>query len=263
MSPHIVRTFGVRALGTMALVASIATACLPDPVRDPDVVVYVQKEAGASTGSSPDAQAAEAGIDAEGPATVDASREASTDASPDARLDASSSATLKLSGTADLRWTERSVVPATGCPTDQPEKPYRATTCCTKSYALSDTGVSAVQVTVAPASNTVTVGTFPLVYGPKSYWQGVMSWASSAHCTQILRTVASLSQAPEAPQARAFVGAVTLRCPVAEWNEDEAAYAPYLGTAFVSASYRDLVETSAVDGCESTAKVTLQLGLRP
>ena len=263
MSPRIVRTLGVRALGALALVASIATACMPDPIRDADVVVYVQKEAGASTGSSPPARAPEAGIDARGPATVDASHEASTDASPDAPLDASSRTTLRLSGTADLRWTERSVVPATGCPTDRPEMPYRATTCCTKSYALSDTAATAVQVTVEPASNTVTVGTVPLVYGPKSYWQGVMSWTSSAHCTQILRTVASVSQAPEAPQALAFVGAVSLRCPVAEWNEDEAAYAPYLGTAFVSASYRDLVETSAVDGCESTAKVTLQLGLRP
>jgi hypothetical protein len=252
-----------RALGALALAASIATACLPDPVRDADVIVYVEKDAGAPSEASKPAPTPEAGIDAIGLSTVDASREVSTEASPDAAPDASSATTVRLSGTADLRWTERSIVPANGCPTDRPETPYRTTTCCTKSYALSDTAVSAVQVTVAPGSNTVTVGALPLVYGPKSYWQGVMTWSSSAHCTQILRTVAALSQAPEAPRARSFVGAVSLRCPVAEWNGDEAAYAPYLGTAFVTASYRDLVETAAVDGCESTAKVTLQLGLRP
>lgn len=263
MRPRDAKRLASRILATTGLVASVATACTPDPVRDPDVLVYVQKEAGApSTTTSttvPDVDASTLDANAE----HDASLDASADALPETSLDASSRASLRLSGTADLRWTERSPVPPEGCPADSPETPYRATTCCTKNVALSDTAVAAVPVTVDPATNTVTVGAVPLPYGPKTYWQGVMSWSSNAHCTQVLRAVAASSQAVEAPRARAFVGSVTLRCPVAEWNQDEAAYAPFLGAAFVSASYRDLVETAPVGGCESTAKVALQLGLRP
>jgi hypothetical protein len=260
VSPRDANRLAARILGVAALAASFAAACTPDPVRDPDVLVYVQREAGAvpttsSTTSTPDvdASARDAAPDPD----------ASGDASIDASIDASARALVRLTGTADLRWTERSPVPPEGCAADSPELPYRTTTCCTRNDALSDTAVSAVPVTVDPTTNTVTVGTVPLVYGPKSYWQGVMSWSSSAHCIQILRAVAASSTSSEAPRARAFVNAVALRCPVAEWNEDEAAYAPYLGTAFVSASYRDLVEAAPVGGCESTAKVTLQLGLRP
>lgn len=208
----------------------------------------------------------EPGVDAstlDANAEHDASLDASADALPETSLDASSRASLRLSGTADLRWTERTPVPPEGCAADSPEAPYRATTCCTKNVALSDTAVSAVPVTVDPATNSVMVGAISFAYGPKTYWQGVMSWSSNAHCTQILRAVAASSQAVEAPRARAFVSSVTLRCPVAEWNEDEAAYAPFLGGAFVSGSYRDLVESTPVGGCESTAKVALQLGLRP
>ncbi len=262
MSVLRVKPLASRILAATGLVASVATACTPDPVRDPDVLVYVQKEVGAAP-SAPTSTTAPEGDASARDADAAARRETSTDASAEASLDASARTSLRLSGTADLRWTERSPVPAEGCAADSPEAPYRTTTCCTRDVTLSDTAVSAVPVTVDPATNTITVGAVPLVYGPKTYWQGVMSWSSSAHCTQILRAVATTSQAVEAPRARAFVNTVTLRCPVAEWNEDEAAYAPFLGTAFVSGSYRDLVEAVPVGGCESTAKVTLQLGLRP